>query len=239
MRTLLPGRWVAALEGQLFRPRSVTGIRGLPLRFLRHTWAIARELIAGRLTQRAEGLVYMTILSVVPLLALSFSLLKAFELHRQVEPLLREWLAPLGPRSEVILETVMGLVDNTRGTILAGLGIVLLLYTAMSMARRVEDSLNFVWQVSHPRAFARRLRDQLAAILLGPVVMAVGMALIAWLARSAARSDLAALAPVIPVLPVSTRAAPWLLVCAAFSFAYWYIPNTRVQPRAALAGAAV
>lgn len=239
MKPLLRGAWGAKLEARLFTQLSPPGILGLPRRVLQRSWAITREIIAGRLAQRAEALVYRTLLSLVPLLAISFVLLKAFDLHRQVEPLLQQWVAPLGPRGEVILETVMSLVDNTQGSLLAGFGIALLLWTALSLARRVEDSLNFIWRVSEPRTPAHRLWNNLAVTLLGPVVMSLALGLIAWLERGAAASGLADLTPVSSVAPLWAQAVPWLLVCTAFSCLYWAVPNTRVRFRAALTGGVV
>ncbi len=239
MKSLLPEAWGAKLEARLFAQLSPPGIRGLPRRILQRSWAVTREIIAGRLVQRAEALVYRTLLSLVPLLAISFALLKALDLHRQIEPLLQQWVAPLGPRGEVILATVMSLVDNTQGGLLAGFGIALLLWTALSLARRVEDSLNFIWRVSQPRTPARRLGNNLAVIFLGPVVMSLALGLIAWLERGAAASGLADLTPVSSVAPLWAQAVPWLLVCTAFSCLYWAVPNTRVKFQAALTGGVV
>ena len=61
---------------------------------------LARDLAFGQLTLRAMGLVYTTLLSLVPLLALSFSVLKAFGVYNQVEPVLLNFLAPLGEMTE-------------------------------------------------------------------------------------------------------------------------------------------
>ncbi|HJP35405.1 MAG TPA: YhjD/YihY/BrkB family envelope integrity protein, partial [Gammaproteobacteria bacterium] len=93
---------------------------GAPQRVLltisRYTYALLRELSSGELSLRAMSLVYTTMLAMVPLLALSFSILKGLGFHRQMEPLLLSVLAPLGPRSEELTATIIGFVDNVQGS---------------------------------------------------------------------------------------------------------------------------
>ena len=68
------------------------------MRLTRLALVLTRDLMSGQLTLRSMSLVYTTLLSIVPLLALSFSVLKAFGVHNQVAPALGRLLAPLGPQ---------------------------------------------------------------------------------------------------------------------------------------------
>ena len=95
--------WRPAVRNSAERP---------PDRLTLLAYALARELSSGELSLHAMSLVYTTILAVVPLLALCFSILKGLGFHRQMEPLLLNVLAPLGPRSEELTATVIGFVDN-------------------------------------------------------------------------------------------------------------------------------
>jgi hypothetical protein len=89
----------------------------IPLRYL---YALVRDLLEGQLTLRAMSLVYTTLLSLVPLLAFSFSVLKGFGVHRQIQPLLYEFLAPLGEKGADITDQVIAFVDNVKGGVLGG-----------------------------------------------------------------------------------------------------------------------
>jgi membrane protein len=216
-------------------------LRGPPrvlLVLLRFLNALVRDIASGMLTLRAMGLVYVTILSIVPVIAISFSVLKAFGYHRQLEPLLYNFLLPLGERGEELTSQVIGFVDNTQGNVLAGVGLALLFFTTLSMAQKVEDSFNYVWRVNRPRNLGKRLSEYLAVLLVGPVVMVTAMTLLATL--QGATSDVFAAVPgVATVLGWFGRLVPYLLVCGAFTFIYWFVPNTRVWLRAALAGGIV
>src|SRR5690606_4763830 len=86
------------LEKWLFEPPD--SLIGRPLwkiaRILRYPYALVRDIVRGHLTLRAMSLVYTTLLSIVPLLALSFSVLKGLGYHEDLEPVLFSFLEPLG-----------------------------------------------------------------------------------------------------------------------------------------------
>jgi membrane protein len=202
-----------------------------------HVYALARDLGEGQLTLRAMSLVYTTLLSLVPLLALSFSVLKGFGVHRQVEPLLYEFLMPLGEKGAEITEQIIGFVDNVRGSVLGGIGLALLMYTVISMIQKVEDTFNYIWQVQKARSLARRFSDYLSVILVGPMLMVTAMGLLATVSSSAMMQVLAEVAPFGVLLNLVGRAMPFGVVVLVFAFVYAFVPNTRVRLQAALVGA--
>ncbi len=66
------------------------------MRLLRYPYALLRDLLNGELTLRATGLVYTTFLALIPAVALTFAVLKAFGAHRELEPLILEFFRPIG-----------------------------------------------------------------------------------------------------------------------------------------------
>jgi membrane protein len=202
----------------------------------RYAYALARDLLHGDLGLRAVSLVYTTMLATVPLLAFAFSLLKGLGVHRQLEPFLRNLLAPLGPRSDELTQRIIGFVDNVNGGTLASLSILLLLYTALSMAQQVESSLNFVWRVDRPRSLARRFSEYLSVMLVGPLFMSAAMGLIGTLASSALVERLRAAEPFGAWLAGVGNLLPYTLLIGGFSFLYVFVPNTRVRVAPALVG---
>ena len=89
---------------------------GLPGRLvagiLRNLYAVLRDIFTGQLTLRAMSLVYTTLLSIVPLIAFSFSVLKGFGFHRELEPLLYQFFQPLGEKGAELTGQIIGFVDN-------------------------------------------------------------------------------------------------------------------------------
>src|SRR5688572_32989757 len=144
---------LARLEQWLFEPPE--SIIGRPLwkltRILRFPYALMRDISRGDLTLRAMSLVYTTLLSIVPIIALSFSVLKGLGYHRELEPILYSFLEPIGDRAYELTAQVMQFVDNVSGGVLGSLGLIFLLYTLISTVQKVEESFNFVWRVEQPR----------------------------------------------------------------------------------------
>jgi len=208
----------------------------LPARFI---YAIARDLSQGQLTLRAMSLVYTTLLSVVPLLAFSFSVLKGFGVHRQIEPLLYEFLAPLGDKGAEITDQVIAFVENVRGGVLGGIGLALLVFTVISMVQKVEETFNHIWQVQQSRSIARRFSDYLSVILVGPILMVTAMGLLATINSSSAMQAVAEVEPFGSLIALIGRLAPLALVVVVFAFVYAFVPNTKVRIGPALVGAAI
>jgi len=204
--------------------------------FLRYLYAIVRDFFSGQLTMRAMSLVYTTLLSIVPLLAFSFSLLKGFGVHRRLEPVLLTFLEPLGPKGAEITQRLITVVDNIRGDWLATFGLAFLFFTVISMIQKIEESFNFVWQVEVPRSFARRFTEYISVLLVGPVLMVVAMSAIATISSTTVVQKITAIQPFGEWLLFASKSTPYVAVIIVFTFLYSFIPNTRVKLRAALVG---
>jgi len=206
---------------------------------LRIVHAISRDLAEGEITLRAMSLVYTSLLSLVPLLAVSFSVLKGFGVHNQIEPMLLNFLAPMGERGVEITATVIGFVDNIKVGVLGSLGLVFLVYTVISLLQKVEKSFNYTWHISGTRSLARRFSDYLSVLLIGPVLVFSALGIMVSLTATSVMQQIAAFQAISVVLEMLGALLPYLLVIIAFTFVYVFIPNTRVKFKSALVGAIV
>jgi membrane protein len=203
----------------------------------RFAYALIRDFVNGDLTLRAMSLVYTTMLAIVPLLAFAFAVLKGLGFHRELAaPFLHGFLGPLGPRADQLTEQIIGFVDNVNGSALASIGVALFLYTALSMAQKVESSFNFVWRVDWPRSFARRFSEYLTFLIVGPLIMSVAIGFTATLASTSAMTRLRATGVIGPLLEALSWLAPYALIIGSFVLLYVIIPNTRVRLKPALIG---
>jgi membrane protein len=203
----------------------------------RFAYAMIRDFVHGDLSLRAMSLVYTTMLAIVPLLALALFLLRAMGFHRDLEPILQGFLGPLGPPGNELTGQIIGFVDNVNGSALASIGIVLFLYTALSMAQKVESAFNFVWRVDRPRSFARRFSEYLSFILVGPLAMSVALGFTATLSSTTAMTRLREIGLIGPILEAVSWLTPYALIIGSFMLLYVIVPNTRVHFRPALIGA--
>lgn len=200
---------------------------------------VGNDLRTGALTMRAMSLVFTTLLALVPLIAVSFSVLKGFGVHNQIEPALLQLLAPLGERSHEITERIVGFVDNIKVGVLGAVGVALLLYTAISLVQKIEEAFNYTWNVSRRRSLVRRFSDYLSVILVGPLLVFLALGITATFSSASVVQELMEIEPFGYLLRLVTRLLPYVLVIGAFTFIYVLIPNTRVKVRHALYGGVV
>lgn len=198
--------------------------------------AVGMEFRHRLLDARAAGLVFTTLLSLVPFLAVMFSVLKAFDVHHLVEPLLAQALEPLGPKGQEITTTIVGFVDNIKVGVLGVVGIAGLFYTTYSLIDKIEQALNAIWQVKQGRSWGRKFSDYLSAVLVGPVLVFSAFGLLASLQNHSLVQRLVELEPLGTLVVWSGELIPFLMLCGVFTFFYKMIPNTHVQMRSALVG---
>ncbi len=206
---------------------------------MRHTYAVLRDLSDGQLTLRAMSLVYTTLLSLVPLLAISFSILKGFGVHNQVEPFLQSALEPLGERSEEITRAIVEFVDNMRVGVLGFVGVTLLFYTVVSLMQKIESSFNSVWEIPQHRGVGEQFRDYLSVIMVGPMLIFLSVGLSTTVMGTPIMEQILAFQPFGWLVDFVGRLIPIAMVVTAFTFIYAFIPNTKVRLGPAFVGGLV
>lgn len=198
-----------------------------------------RSLSGGQVQLNAMSLSYVTLLSLVPLLAVSFSVLKAFGSGQVIQPFLTTLLEPLGSSGAELTGRVLEFVDNIKVGVLGTLGIALLFYTAVTLMQKIESVFNQIWQVQALRPLGTRLPMYLSVLLVGPVLVLAATGVTASIFSAHWISDITHHALMIDLLAAFGWLPPLLLWLGVFAFIYAFIPNTPVRLSAALVGALV
>jgi len=219
--------------------RQLSGWRRYLVFVLRVLHLLIRELMGGQLNLRAMSLVYTTLLSIVPLLAVSFSVLKGFGVHNKIEPLLYNFLTPLGPNGVEITDRIISFVENVKVGVLGSIGIVLLIYTVIALLQKIESAFNFVWQIDHLRSLSQRISNYLSVTLVGPVLIFSAVGFTATVLDTETAQQLVSIEPFGTLMLYVSKLVPYILVCLAFTIIYIFIPNTHVQFTAALVGGVI
>lgn len=212
-------------------------LRSSAIGLVRLVVVLVRALTDSQLNLEATALVYRTLLSIVPLLAVGFSVLKAFGAEYKIDAVVARMLEPLGASGAQLASQVVGFVDNLQVSVLGAIGFVLLFYTVLSVIERIESALNRIWHVRRPRSLARKFSDYLSIVLVGPVLVFGAFAIMAaaqsyWLVQRVLAATHLTEASVF----VARHGAPFVLLVAAFTLLYRLLPHTRVTLRAALVG---
>ncbi len=207
--------------------------------FLQIVAMTGQDFMSGLLTLRAMSLVYTTLLSIVPLLAVSISVLKGFGVHDQLQPALTSLLAPIGDRSGEISDQIVGFVENMKIGVLGALGLSLLIFTVMSLIQKIEAAFNHAWRLEGSRNLMQRFSNYLSVVLVGPLLIFSAAGITASFSSNTVIDLINQLPYMSNFLHLIGQLLPYLLVIGAFMFIYLLVPNTRVKMKSAFFGALV
>jgi len=197
---------------------------------------IVQGFVRDQLLLRAHSLTYITMLSLVPLVALGLSMVGLLGFRERVAAELYTRVGAVAPEVATQLKT---LVDSFDFASLGAVGGTILLVTTILTVGSVERSFNHVWGVTQQRPWLRRFPDYLFVILIAPVVLGVALSLGATLQTPAAVGWLQRIPGFEALYRSGLRQIPILLFVSGFAFLYWFLPNTRVRPLSALLGGVV
>lgn len=209
-----------------------------------HPWLrigvmVGRDFFQNLVKLQAMALAFKTLLSLAPLLAVVFSILKGLGVHNRMEPALAEALAPLGEKGTEITAHLIGFVDRMRAGALGIVGFVALFITVMSLMATIEDAFNHIWRVKTARKLSRKFSDYLSVILVGPVLIFAAVTMTATLQSNAFVRQILTWEPFGRMALGLLRLVPYITLWGAFTFVYMFVPNTRARLNSALVGGLV
>lgn len=206
------------------------------LRALQFAVMIGEGFVRDHLLLRATALSYFTVLSLIPLLAVVISIVGSVGIGGDFADMIVRQIAAGNPEAQA------GILTRIRDVNFAGLGTLgaaVLLVTTVLCISTVEADLNAIWGVRQQRTLTRRFADYLAVLVVGPLLLATALSLATtlqsqWLVQRLIEYRFFSL-----VYDLGLQQAPTVVLAVAFSFLYWFLPNTPVRPFAALLGGAV
>jgi len=186
-----------------------------------------------RLGLTASSLTFTTLISLVPLVTVMLALFTAFPMFAKFQDALQKYfLQTLVPDS--IARPVLGALTQfaAKANRLGGFGLVVLLFTAVTLMLTIDRTLNGIWRVRKPRPIAQRVLIYWAAVTLGPLLLGVSLTFTSY-AISASKGLVADIPGGVSII---LNALQFLLLSGAIAGLFHYVPNTHVRWRHALAG---
>lgn len=191
--------------------------------------AYLEDLKQAEISLRAMSIVYTTILSLVPMLAFIFSLLKAFGVQNRLAPLLEHFLEPIGDQAAVLSGQILGFVNNLDVRLLGFVGLVLLIYTMLRLMYKVQKSLDHVWGISNAPGMVKRVADYLILGLIGPLLLLSLLTAAAGLNETVLATDFLKIYAVSATYTWILSQLPFIFIAVGLSFIYWFMPNCEVR----------
>ncbi len=205
-------------------------------------WAV-RQLKVLIYTVRGSGehnlvitsaaLTFYTLMSIVPIAAMIFGVVKGFGVESSFESYLYQQF----PQNSQIIAELLSFADNllerTRGGVIAAAGFIVLVWAVMRVFGNIEKALNTIWEVHRSRSMARKLSDYLAVVFIAPILWIISNSIAIYIRRSIASFSSAAAIDVLYGL------LSLMVIWVMFAFIYRMLPNTRVRFRHALSAGVI
>ena len=196
---------------------------------------VLSSFLADQGLLRAGALTFVTALSIVPFLAVAFSISKGFGFQNTLY--IRQFLLKISAGRETVVEHIITYINNTHVGTLGAMGVALLLVTVFSLLGNIEASLNSIWGVARPRTLARKFSDYLSVTLVCPLLVIAAISFTASLESSALVQEILSFSVFSSLYLALMKILPILLVSLAVFFMYLFLPNTRVEVKKCMIGA--
>lgn len=215
-------------------PENLRGVHRYWLVFIQFFSIVMRNSLRNRCFLRASSLAFTSLLSLVPFLAILFSLLKGLGVQNQVAPVLLEQLSA---GSQDVAARIIRYIDNTNMTSLGSFGFAGLLVTVVMLLDSIEESFNQIWIVRETRSLGKKIGGHLVLMVSMPLLIFTALSMTTFLEGQAVFNWFLASAYLGEILPNILHLLPYLMVCVALTFLYMIVPNAAVSLGSALRGA--
>jgi len=224
------------MEMDVAEVASLPAIKRHIANLIRFFWRVAQRFVADKCIQRASALGYASLLAIVPLVALGFSVFTSFQAFDVVAGHVRSALLDyLLPTSQQAVQHYLGQVAS-KTTALSIFGIIGLLFTATALLNTMEEAFNDIWRITRTRPILAKFVTFWAILTLSPILIGASITITSYFAALPVIRDVAEGASLIREIPFLL---PWLISSLAMTALYIVLPNTGVPFRHAFAGGLV
>jgi len=180
---------------------------------------------------RASALTFWSLLSIVPVVAMIFGIAKGFGFEKMLEVQLQEQMSGNPEIIEAVLKFANSMLENTKGGLIAGVGVVILFWSVMKVLGNIESSFNDIWEIKRSRALVRKFTDYLTIMLLAPILIILSGSVTVFISTQIVNitESIALLGFFSPVIGFLVKLIPYSLVWLLLTFIYIVMPNTKVN----------
>ncbi len=186
-----------------------------------------------RLGLTASSLTFTTLIALVPLVTVMLAIFSAFPMFASFQTALEKYflqaLVPDGIARPVLSALTQFAAKAAR---LGGVGLGVLVITALALMLTIDRALNAIWRVRRPRPIAKRVLVYWGGLTLGPLLLGISLSLTSWVLTASqgfVRAPPGGVAMLLNVVEFG-------LLALGIAALYHYVPHTHVRWRHALAG---
>jgi membrane protein len=209
----------------------ISKVQSFIFRQLRIIVLAARGFLNDKVQLRASSLTLYTLLSIIPLAAIAFAIAKGFGLDQNLEQILIKEFKSQPEVLSWILKEARNALQETRGGYIAGIGVVILFWSVMSLLDQIESSFNYIWQIGSSRPWYRKFTDYLTIMLIAPVFLVLSSSITVFIGKDLTEfiSQSSILDFFKPIVSFLFKLAPYLLTWIGLTVLFMIMPNTKVK----------
>ncbi|NIQ39981.1 MAG: YihY family inner membrane protein [Proteobacteria bacterium] len=237
---VLLSRFIDFTKTEIWRIRlgDLPRTKGFLIKQLRILLLVIRGFDEDKCRLRASALTFYSLLSVVPVAAMAFGIAKGFGFARLLE---KEIMDKFSGQEEVvarIIDYAHTLLENTKGGVLAGIGVAILLWSVLKVLSHIESSFNEIWGIKENRPIGRKFTDYLSIMLVCPLLVIISSSATLFITTqvTSITQKVALLGTLSPLIFFFLRILPYCLIWILFTFMYIFMPNTKVSFTSGLVG---
>ena len=216
----------------------IHGVKLFLIKQLRIIMLALRGFSEDKVSLRASALTFYSLLSVVPTLAMIFGIAKGFGFQNKLEGELVNGFKGHEEALNWIVNMARNYLENVKGGLIAGIGLIVLFWTVMGLLTNIERSFNGIWQVKKSRPFVRKLTDYLSIMLIAPIFLFVTSSANVFTTSQIdlITTEVALIGQIKPVINFFLHFIPFFLIWFLLTIVYMAMPNTKVNFSSALVG---
>ncbi len=226
------------------RLKNLPPIQAFLMRYLRIILLASRGFMRDNCQKTASVLSYYSLLNVVPVVAVAFAMAKAFGLEKLIEKQILQMAAEANWEADItnqIISFSHNLLDQAKGGLIAGVGVVLLFWTVISIMGKIEESLNEIWEIKKPRTLVRKFSDYMAMMVLGPVLLIISSSATVLVASQVKVivNKIALLGIFSKLIFLLLNLLPYVSIWVLLTMLYLIMPNSKIPIKSAILGGIV
>ena len=223
------------------RLKDLSPIEAFFIKYLRIILLASRGFMRDGCQKTASVLTYYSLLNLVPVVAVAFAMAKGFGLEKMIEKQILQMAEKANWQADITTQIISfshNLLNQAKGGLIAGVGIVLLLWTVISIMGKIEESLNEIWEIKKSRTLIRKFSDYMAMMVFGPVLLIISSSATVLVASQVKVivNKIALLGVFSKVIFLLLNLLPYVSIWVLLTMLYLIMPNTRIPLRSAILG---
>lgn len=216
-------------------------VEALGIKYLRILLLASQGFLKDHCRKTASVLTYYSLLNIVPIIAVAFAIAKGFGLEKLIEKQILQMAEKANWQADITAQIISfshRLLEQARGGLIAGVGVVLLFWTVISILGKIEASLNDIWEVKKSRTLIRKFSDYIAMIVLAPILFIISSSATLLVASQVKVivNKIALLGVFSKVIFLLLNLLPYVSIWVLLTMLYLIMPNTKIPIRSAILG---